>query len=162
MPIRKKKTFPYNHRQMIAIRSVQQMRERAVCAVLFESIPRTASNCAIKCSRCVGSPCYTQLISASRPRRSPIVSYSSRGRLTVHTVHTFVATNAIGGEDIRLLLYNFVQALRLWLMAQLRLLLGKFGLFGCGHVVQKRLLATLFRVKVFVEGIDDCISVFDR
>ena len=42
------------------------------------------------------------------PRRSPIVSYSGRGRLTVHTVHTFVATNAIGGEDVRLLLYNFV------------------------------------------------------
>ena len=73
-----------------------------------------------------------------------------------------MATNAIGGEDIRLLLYDFVQTLGFWLVAQLRLLLGKFGLFGCGHVVQKRLLATLFRVKVFVEGIDDCVRVFNR
>lgn len=73
-----------------------------------------------------------------------------------------MATDAIGGEDIRLLLYDFVQALRLWLKAQLRLLFGKSGLFGCSHVVQKRLLATLFPVKVFVEGIDDCITVFNR
>ena len=72
MPIRKEKTFPYNHRQMIAIHSVQQMHERAVCAVLFESIPRFASNCAIKCSRCTSSPYYTKLVPASRPRSSTL------------------------------------------------------------------------------------------
>ena len=65
MPIRKEKTFPYIHQQIIAIRSVQEMRERAVCAVLFESIPRFASGCAIKCSRCASNSCYTQLVPAS-------------------------------------------------------------------------------------------------
>lgn len=73
-----------------------------------------------------------------------------------------MAIDAIGGKDIRLLLYDLVQALRLWLMAQLRLLLGESGFFSCGHVVQKRLFATLFRIKVFVEGVDDCVSIFDR
>ena len=46
-----------------------------------------------------------------------IVACSGRGRFTVHTVHAFVAIDANGGEDIGLLLYDFVQALRLWLVA---------------------------------------------
>ena len=39
------------------------------------------------------------------------------GRLAVHAVYAFVAIDAIGGEDIGLLLYDFVQALRFWLVA---------------------------------------------
>ena len=46
-----------------------------------------------------------------------VVACSGSGRFTVHAVHTFVAIDAVGGEDIGLLLYDFVQALRLWLVA---------------------------------------------
>ena len=51
--------------------------------------------------------------------------------------------------------------LQLRLLAQLCLLACELGLLCWGHVVQERLLAALCGVEIFVEGIYDCIGVFD-